>query len=290
MSTISMIIFVIGYLVLAPILGCLLAGVDRKISARMQGRVGPSILQPYYDVRKFMEKDQITPNKVQDFYVMCFLLFIIITGCIFFSGGDLLLVIFALTLANVFLIVAAFSSSSPYSQIGAERELYQMMAYEPMVLLTAVGFYLATGSFQVDAIVTGSEMPFIYLIGIFIGFLFILTIKFRKSPFDLSMSHHAHQDLVRGLTTEFSGRSLAAVEVSHWYENIMLLGFVFLFFCNGTIAGYIAGIIVCLLAYFLEIIIDNCFARMKWQVALKSSWVVAVVLGVINVGALMILL
>ena len=110
MSTISMIILVIGYLVLAPILGCLLAGVDRKISARMQGRVGPSILQPYYDVRKFLEKDQITPNKVQDFYVMCFLLFIIITGCIFFSGGDLLLVIFALTLANVFLIVAAFSS------------------------------------------------------------------------------------------------------------------------------------------------------------------------------------
>ncbi len=290
MSTISMIILVIGYLVLAPILGCLLAGVDRKISARMQGRVGPSILQPYYDVRKFMEKDQITPNRVQDFYVMCFLLFIIITGCIFFSGGDLLLVIFALTLANVFLIVAAFSSSSPYSQIGAERELYQMMAYEPMVLLTAVGFYLATGSFQVDAIVTGSEMPFIYMIGIFIGFLFILTIKFRKSPFDLSMSHHAHQDLVRGVTTEFSGRSLAAVEVSHWYENIMLLGFVFLFFCNGTIAGYIAGIIVCILAYFLEIVIDNCFARMKWQVALKSSWVVAVVLGVINVGALMILL
>lgn len=70
----------------------------------------------------------------------------------------------------------------------------------------------------------------------------------------------------------------------------MLLGFVFLFFCNGTIAGYIAGIIVCILAYFLEIVIDNCFARMKWQVALKSSWVVAVVLGVINVGALMILL
>ena len=270
MSTISMIILVIGYLVLAPILGCLLAGVDRKISARMQGRVGPSILQPYYDVRKFLEKDQITPNKVQDFYVMCFLLFIIITGCIFFSGGDLLLVIFALTLANVFLIVAAFSSYSPYSQIGAERELYQMMAYEPMVLLTAIGFYLVSGSFQVDAILSGDEMPFIYLIGIFIGFLFILTIKFRKSPFDLSMSHHAHQDLVRGLTTEFSGRSLAAVEISHWYENIMLLGFVFLFFCNGTIVGYVVGIVVCILAYFLEIVIDNCFARMKWQVALKS--------------------
>lgn len=287
MSTALAVILVIGYLILAPILGCLLAGIDRKISAKNARPAGPSILQPYYDVRKFLEKDQITPNRVQDFYVMCFLLFIVITGCIFFSGGDLLLVIFALTLANVFLIVAAFSSNSPYAQIGAERELYQMMAYEPMVLLTAIGFYVCCGSFKVSDILVSSEMPFIYLIGIFIGFLFILTIKFRKSPFDLSMSHHAHQDLVRGLTTEFSGRSLAAVEISHWYENIMLLGFIFLFFCNGTALGYVLGIIVCLVAYFLEIIIDNCFARMKWQVALKSSWVVAIVLGVINVAALM---
>jgi len=69
--------------------------------------------------------------------------------------------------------------------------------------------------------------------GIFISILFVLTIKLRKSPFDLSTSHHAHQELVKGLTTEFSGSSLAMIEVAHWYENIMLLGFVYLFFASS---------------------------------------------------------
>lgn len=285
MNTVAM-ISVVLYIVLAPLMGCLLAGLDRKLSARMQSRIGPPVLQPYYDVRKLIEKDDVTVNRVQDFYVACFLMFIIITGCIFFAGGDLLLTIFALTLSNMFLVLAAFSSNSPYSQVGAERELYQMMAYEPMVLLTMIGFYLVCGSFNVSDIVVSDKMPFITMIGLFIGFLFILTIKFRKSPFDLSMSHHAHQDLVRGLTTEFSGKTLAMVEISHWYENIMLLGIVFLFFCNGTWWGYAIGIAIALLAFFFETFVDNSFARMKWQVALKSSWTIAAVLGLINIALL----
>lgn len=279
-------VLMIGYLVLAPIFGCILAGLDRKVSARMQRRVGPPVIQPYYDVRKLMGKDQVTVNKVQDFYVLCFLLFVVITGCIFFAGGDLLLVVFTLTLANIFLVLAAYSSNSPYSQVGAERELYQMMAYEPMVLLTMIGFYLACGSFNVSDILNGDKMPFVTMIGIFVGFLFILTIKFRKSPFDLSMSHHAHQDIVKGVTTEFSGRTLAYVEIAHWYENIMLLGIVFLFFCNGTWWGYVIGIAIAVVSFFLETFIDNSFARMKWQMALKSSWVVAILLGLINVALL----
>ena len=281
------IISVIAYLILAPIIGGLLAGIDRKITARMQGRVGPPILQPFYDFFKLMEKEDITVNRVQDFYVMCFFLFVVVTGAFFFVGESLLLVIFTLTLASVFLIVAAFSSNSPYAQIGAERELLQMLAYEPMVLITCVGFYMCTGSFQVGEIMKETSIPLPYMAGIFIGFIFILTIKFRKSPFDLSMSHHAHQELVKGLTTEFSGKTMALIEISHWYENIFLLGIVFLFFANSTIWGAVIGVVVCLLAYFLEIFIDNSFARMKWEVAINSAWIVAVVLGTLNLFILM---
>jgi len=282
----TMILWVIAYLIFAPLVGGILAGLDRIVSARMQGRVGPPLLQPFYDVLKLMEKEPLTVNKVQDFYVMCFLIFIVITGGFFFAGGDLLLVIFSLTLASVFLIVAAFSSNSPYAQVGAERELLQIMAYEPMVLMTAVGFYMFTGSFRVSDILTFGQMPLLYLIGIFIGYLFILTIKFRKSPFDLSMSHHAHQELVKGLTTEFSGKTLAMIEVAHWYENIFLLGFVFLFFVNGTPLSIAIGVVVCLAAYFLEVLIDNSYARMKWQFTLKSSWVIAITAGFINLVVL----
>jgi formate hydrogenlyase subunit 4 len=272
----------LAYVVIGPFLGGLLAGIDRKITAKMQGRYGPPILQPFYDVRKLLEKEAVTVNNGQDFYVMCCLIFIIITGVLFFAGENLLLVIFTLTTAGIFLVIAAYSSNSPYSQIGAERELLQMMSYEPMVLLMAVGMYMVNHSFYVRDIISTDVMSLKLLIGIFIGYMFILTIKFRKSPFDLSLSHHAHQELVKGVTTEFSGRTLAALEVSHWYENIFLLGFIFLFFANGTWYMAACGIVVCLLAYFLEILIDNAYARMKWQFTLKSSWFMTIIFGGVN--------
>jgi len=278
----KVIIGVAAYPILAPIAGGLLAGIDRKISARMQGRFGPPILQPFYDFFKLLEKEPITVNKVQDFYVMCFLIFIIITGCFFFAGGDLLLIIFTLTLASIFLVVAAFSSNSPYAQIGAERELLQMMAYEPMVLITAVGFYIVNGSFNISDIVSSPIMAIQYLPGIFLGFVFILTIKLRKSPFDLSMSHHAHQELVKGLTTEFSGKTMAVIEIAHWYENIFLIGFVYLFIAHAAVWSPFVAVIVCLAVYFLEILIDNNYARMKWQIAINASWIIAITLGFVN--------
>ena len=280
------IISVIAFLVFAPFVGGILAGLDRKLSAKMQRRVGPPVLQPFYDVAKLFQKEKMTPTAIQDFYVLVFVVFIIASGVIFFMGGDLLLVIFTLTIGAAFLIIAAYSSNSPYAEAGAERELLAMMAYEPMVLLTVIGFYLYSGSFKVSDILAGESMPFLPMIGIFVGWLFILTMKFRKSPFDLSMSHHAHQELVRGMTTEFVGRTMGWIEISHWYENVFLLGFVFLFFANGTWYGWIIGIVVAILAYFLEVLIDNCFARMKWQFAFKSAWIVAVVLGVINLFVL----
>jgi len=279
------ILSVVLYLLLAPVVGGLLSGIDRKITAHMQGRVGPSVFQPFYDVLKLFEKETIMVNQAQGYYVFCFFVFIVVTGGLFFIGGDMLLVIFTLTLASVFLVVAAYSSSSPYSQIGAERELLQMMAYEPMVLLTAIGFYMVTNSFDVTDAAAANIPIVVYLPGIFLGFIYILTIKLRKSPFDLSMSHHAHQELVKGLTTEFSGKTLGLIEIAHWYENVFLLGFVYLFFSWMPVLG----VVICLATYFLEILIDNSYARVKWQLALNTSWIVAASLGFLNLMVLYII-
>ena len=168
-----MIISVIAYLVLAPLVGGFLAGIDRKISAHMQSRVGPPIRQPFYDVFKLTEKEDITVNNVQDFYVLCFLIFTIVTGCLFFAGQSLLLIFFTETTAGAFLAVAAYSSNSPYAEAGAQRELLQDMACEPMILLVAVALYMSTGTFQVSKIMTQSSMPFWGTWGIFIGFVYI---------------------------------------------------------------------------------------------------------------------
>jgi ech hydrogenase subunit B len=197
-------------------------------------------------------------------------------------GGDILLVIFSLTLASIFMVLGAYCANSPYSSIGAMRELLQMMAYEPMVLLTAIGFYMVTKSFAITDIVAHDVPLVLHLPGIFIGFTYILTMKLRKSPFDLSMSHHAHQEVVQGITTEFSGSTLAMIEIAHWYENVFLLGFIFLFFVWNNPMSWIVGGIACILLYFLEIVIDNASARVKWQLAFNTSWIVAAALGFTN--------
>ena len=137
------------YLILAPFVGALLDGIDRKITARMQGRKGPSIFQPFYDLIKLFSKQMIAVNSVQLLLNCSYLVFLAIAGGMVFFGTDILMSLFILSTADMFLILAASSDSSPYSNIGASREMLQMMAYEPMTLLIAVGFYLATGSFRV---------------------------------------------------------------------------------------------------------------------------------------------
>ncbi len=275
-------ISVILFIILAPLVGGLLAGIDRVISAKMQGRVGPPLFQSFYDVFKLLKKETLIVNKSQNFYVFAFLVVVIFTGSLFFAGEDLLLVVFALTLASILLVLAGFSTSSPYSHMGAERELIQMMSYEPMIIIMTVGIYMVTKDFYVSKIVSFDKPLIMYLPGVFLGFLYILAIKFRKSPFDLSMSHHAHQEIVRGITTEFSGKKLAMIEIAHWYENVLLLGFVYMFFGSNPIVA----IIVTLTTFLLEIFIDNSNARAKWGFTMVSSWVVAITLGMVNIVAL----
>jgi ech hydrogenase subunit B len=274
------------YVLAAPLAGGLITGLDRKVSARMQSRWGPPVLQPFYDVLKLLRKENIVVRRSQSFYIVFFFIFTVFTGALFFTGDDLLLTIFALTLAGIFFVLGAYKASSPYSFLGAERELITMMAYEPMVLLTAVGMYLVARSFIVAEIARSPLLLVGYLPGLFAGFVFILLFKLRKSPLDLSASHHAHQEIVRGVTTEFSGRTLALIEVAHWYETVILLGIVALFFASiPWLAALAVGSV-----YFLVILVDNTFARIKWQLALGSAWIVAATLGVGNILVVFFLL
>lgn len=282
------IISIAAFLIFAPLVGGLLSGLDRKISARMQGRIGPSIFQPFYDVRKLFSKQFIVVNPAQVFLIMSFLFTIIFTGCMFFSGSDVLLCFFLLSTGATFLIFAACITNSPYSNLGASRELLQMMCYEPAVLLACIGFYLATGSFNVSDIIQADMPAIVKTPGFFIAFVFILTIKLRKSPFDLSTSHHPHQELVKGITTDMGAKTLGLFEVAEWYEHVFLMGFVGLFFINKNPWSYLVAVIAVLATYFLEILIDNTSARVKWQVMLKSAWGVTLLVAGVNLIILMV--
>ena len=283
MTTVYSVISAVLYVILAPIFGALLAGLDRKITARMQGRQGPPLLQPLYDVKKLLKKQTKVINRVQMLYLLTFLFFILVTGVLFFAGYDILFVLFTLTTANLFLVIAASSGHSPYAFMGAGRELVQMLVYEPMVLIAAIGLYVVTGSFKVSEIVVHNGLPaIIYLPGIFLGFIFILTIKLRKHPFDLSTSHHAHQEMVKGLTTEFNGKMFAIVEITHWYESIFLMGMLALFFLNNKWWSVILAFVFVAICYFVEILVDNTNARLKWKTMFDNTWIVTAVLGALN--------
>lgn len=215
--------------IMVPIAGGLLSGVDRKLTARMQGRQGPPIVQPFYDTIKLFGKERIAVNKMQDAYVIIYMLFNAAASVMLFTGQDLLMFVFVLAIGDVALIMGAMCVRSPYSRIGAQREIIQMMTSEPIIILTAIGVYLVNHSF-LGVYVFANKTPLILSLPLqFIALLVVLTIKLRKSPFDFSSSHHGHQELIRGLTIEFSGFQLAMINLGEWFELVTLLGLVGMF-------------------------------------------------------------
>lgn len=278
-SMIDTIIIAIIAIIAAPIVGGFLTGLDRKITARMQNRFGPPVLQPFYDFFKLLGKEKIVVNEAQTLYLLAHMFFAMASLVMLILGKDLLMLIFVLTFSGVSLIMAAMSARSPYSKIGAQREIMQMMAYEPVLLLMVVGVYLTTKSFMIDNIFNYGTPLIASLPLVFLAFLYILTIKFRKSPFDFSTSHHGHQELIKGLTIEFSGAQFAIVEITHWIDTVILLGLVTLFFAKPLWVG----IIIALASYFLEIVIDNISARVTWKWMLKATWVIGIGAAMTNI-------
>jgi ech hydrogenase subunit B len=270
------------FLVAAPVFGGLLTGFDRIVSARMQSRVGPPVLQPFYDVGKLLQKDARQVNPIAEPLVIGHVVFMALSGAMVVGGVDLLFTAFVFALAALFLVLAAGSVNSPYSFAGAERELIVLLASEPFFILMLAAICKVTGESTIAGVLASPERVALALPGIVVAFLLVATIKLRKSPFDISTSHHPHQELVRGLTSDMSGRLIAWVELAHWYESALLALFVVLLVNWSPLLA--VGMF--LAAYFLEILVDNSTSRAKWQLVLRSTWSVTLVLAGGNVLAL----
>jgi ech hydrogenase subunit B len=272
-------IAIIAAIFLSPIIGGLVAGIDRKVTARLQGRYGPPILQPFYDVFKLLGKEKMIVNYWQIFCAYMYLVADILTVVLLAMQSDLLLIFFVLAVGGVFLVIGALAAQSPYSQIGAQRELIQMLTYEPLLILVFVGIYLETGSFKISEIISNYHQPLLYslpLLFVVMGYAFI--IKLKKSPFDISTSHHAHQEIVKGVLTEYSGPYLAIIEISHWYETVFLLGLCALFW-HTSLVGMLILLVV---TYFGEILVDNITARLTWRWMLPHTWTGGLIMSFAN--------
>ena len=145
-------VLVISGLVAGPLLGGLISGLDRILTARLQSRIGPPVLQPFYDVIKLLGKEKMVVNVWQAFCAYCYIAAASISLVMFFLRSDLLLILFIQAVGAVFLVIGALSSTSPFSQIGAHRELLQILSYEPLLVIVTVGVYLETGSFKIATV------------------------------------------------------------------------------------------------------------------------------------------
>ncbi len=270
--------YAVAALVLSVIAGGLLSGVDRIVTARLQSRQGPPVLQPFYDVFKLFGKTHSVVNPWQVFCSFVYVTASALALLLFFMRGDLLLLFFILTIGAVFQVVGALTVNSPFSQVGAQRELLQMLTYEPILILVFIALSMKSGSFLIADIYRLEEplLPSMPLVYVALGYA--LTIKLRKSPFDISASHHAHQEIVRGVLNDYSGPQLALLEIGHWLDVVLLLGICSLFWSTGVV-----GMIVLLAAtYFVELVIDNVCARLTWQWMLLRGLCAGVILCVIN--------
>jgi len=133
--------------------GTLLNGIDRKVYAKMQKRIGPPILQPFYDFMKLMGKETIIPaeaNKpmylaapVVGFVALVTIaLFLPIFGFTAVGGtADMIVIIYLLTIPAAAIILGGAASGSPYAGVGISREMVSVISYElPLVLvLLALG-------------------------------------------------------------------------------------------------------------------------------------------------------
>ena len=275
----NMLTFVLVILV-APVFGALLSGIDRILTARAQGRIGPPLLQPIHDTVKLLRKEPILLNGMQIVYAYLHLLFMVGALLLLVFGKDSLMFLFVFAFSTLSLVLGGMCVRSPYSRIGSQREIMLMVAYEPILILIMIGLYMVNGhSFQLAEAMKSTRPMILSLPLLFVAFLVVLAIKLQKSPFDIATSHHAHQEIVKGITIEYSGPHLAILEIAHFYEMALLFVFIMLFWSNPVWVG----LLLAAASFFLMTVVDNAFARLTSMWTFKFMWTGALVLALTNV-------
>jgi len=204
---------------------------QRKLNARLQGRIGPPFFQPFFDFVKLLGKEPIPRTPLQGF-VMTGLpigavgatLGAIALLPIFPSDagfpGDLVLLVGLIEIGPLLSVLAGFASRSLWGGIGASREAVMTVAYN-LPFLTALIALAVTSGFSLTGMATGASLPVRFLA--LAAILLCLPAKLHLNPFSIAS---AEQEIYAGATTEFDGPRLALWELSHALEWVVLAGLV----------------------------------------------------------------
>ena len=293
-------------LLFAVVVGLLLAGIDRKILARMQKRKGPPILQPTYDFFKLMGKETIIPHAAnrKAFLIapvlgfvslVVLMLFIPVFGYSPFStNGDLIIVLYLLTIPAVALIVGGSASGSPYAGIGISREMVTMMAYElplVVVLLTVAkkvggeSLVFSLGEIGDWQAANGLLISHWALIPAAIAMLLVIPAEVGTQPFDVA---EAETEICEGPLVEYSGAPLAVFKLNTAIKMFVMTSLFTVLFFGGIDTGYIAlnAVILVAICSVLTVICMTLAhaicARLKIEHLFKFYWTVVTALAAIS--------
>ncbi len=264
--------------ILGPIVGGLIMGIDRKLTARMQGRMGPPLLQPFYDLFKLFGKDPIALHRPQIMYAVLHLIFMLLVVVMLVQGQDLLMILLIHAFASISLILGAMSVRSPYSWIGSQRKILQILAYEPVLLVLILAINLRDGSFLASKVLASDQPLLISMPLLFLAFICVVAIEIGKSPFDVATSHHAHQEIVKGLTLEYSGPFLGILEITHFYEVAIFFGLIMSFWHTNLWIGFLLEGLV----FIFILVVDNAFSRLTASWMVRYMWTVPLTLALAN--------
>ena len=233
-TALGAVIGTIGLAAFGIVCGLLYKGFDRKISAHMQSRIGPPIIQPFLDVSKFMIKDSVQPERALAWLynaapivslasVITVLLYLPFGGLTFtpvLSGyGDLILVVYLLIIPALAMVAGGFASSSPFATVGAQRKMITMMSYEFPLAVVAIAIAWKLNSLYPGESVFG--LAFIYshplwahvgplgIVGMLLLLFSIIVVtpgQLATVPFDIC---EASPEIAEGLVAEYSGRNFA---------------------------------------------------------------------------------
>lgn len=278
-----------GFLFLA-VYGLLLQWVDRKLCAVMQNRMGPPWFQPLADFIKLLAKEVIVPDEASSFMfrtlpffamaaVMTALVSIPVLGptALYSFQGDLVAVIYLLTIPTVTFFLAGWSSASPYATVGSMRVLTQLFAYEVPLMLSLIGPAILAGSWNISEIAAFFTAHPVLIPAQLLGFvaaIIALQGKLERLPFDIP---HAKNEITGGQFTEYSGRLLNFFLLAVDMELVVGAALVNAVFLGGSLgyAGW-AGIGVflgkTLGITFLLALLKVLMARIRIEQMINFCW------------------
>lgn len=246
--------FVYPGLLFMAVTGGLLSWFDRKITARVQFRKGPPLLQPFWDFLKLLlVKETILPRHGSRFVFLLapvlalfgatmaglFILlplFNIETG----FNGDIIVIFYLLTLPSFSYITGSLASGNPIAAVGASREMKLIISYELTFLLIVAAVIMKSGQeFDLNSIIAAQQTgkPFIGSISgvlLFIAGLFCIQAKLGLVPFDMP---EAEAELASGIYIEYSGQPYAMIRLAKYIMLFILPAFLVALLMNGMTPG-----------------------------------------------------